>query len=379
MKWDKLLSKGFVLFFIVFLIIAAAALSTPLWIPKLAKTNMPVSLLGDAIGGITSPFITLVMAILAFLAFWMQFQALRDQRREMNRQHFEDRLSLMLTQQRENTNSLKAGKIVGRGAAEELAGEFYFVLTAVTSIFKGTIADDIKGEKSLDEPERAKLTLYYDKIHNDNHEAMKFLMKTAYGIFFQGKNFTPNVSDEKECLRLTQLIEARLNPEQYTIDGNTHYADILFQETKDLSTIQGVPYVPFQGHNAEMGCYYRHLYQIVRFIACHSEMEMPEEEKYAYTKLVRSHLSDYEQFLLYYNSFSDFGASWNRPLIEEEVYKPKTMGMIARFRLVKNLPGNICWRGICPIDRYKNEINDWKKLNSDFFETPQFLTIDLLN
>lgn len=378
MKWDKLLSKGFMLFFVCFLLIAGAALSTPLWIPKIAKTSMQACQLGDAIGGITSPFITLVMAILAFLAFWMQFQTLRDQRREMNRQHFEERLSLMLVQQRENANSLKAGNIIGRGAAEELAGEFYFVLTAVTSIFKEFIADDIKGETNLDDLERAKLTLYYDKIHNDNQETIKYLMKTAYGIFFQGKNFTP-VSEEKECLRLTQMIEARLKSEQYTIDVQKHYADLLFQEAKDLTTMTSVPYAPFQGHNAEMGCYYRHLYQIVRFIACYSDNEMTEEEKYGYTKLVRSHLSDYEQFLLYYNSYSDFGTAWDKPLNDNDAYPPKNMGMIGRFRIVKNLPGNICWRGLCPIDRYRKEIGEWKKLKCDFFETPQFLTIDLLS
>lgn len=379
MKWDKLLSRGFLIFFGVFMLISAAAISTPLWLPKMVKTNMSANLLGDAIGGITSPFITLVMAILAFLAFWMQFQTLRDQRKELSRQHFEDRLSLMLTQQRENANSLKAGEVVGRRAAEELAGEFYFVLTAVTSIFKDSVADDIKNDSNLDDTERAKLTLFYDELHNDNRKAMCFLMKTAYGIFFQGKNYIPHVSEKKESVTLTRLIEARLNPQQYKINTGLHYSDLLFQDDKDLSAIQEVPYTPCQGHNADMGCYYRHLYQMVRFIGCYSEQEMSEEEKYSYTKLVRSHLSDYEQFLLYYNSFSEFGSAWNKPLVDKDVYSPKKMGMISRFRLVKNLPGNICWRGICPIDQYKDEINEWKKLNCDFFETPQFLTIELLD
>lgn len=383
MKWDKLLSWGFLLFFLVFLGLSIFAISTPLWIPekitpRIDNFDGSINQLGDAIGGITSPFITLIMALLAFLAFWMQFQTLRDQRKELSRQHFEDRLSLMLSQQRENANSLKAGTVVGRSAIEELAGEFYYVLTLVTSIFKEKMAEEIKSDSNLDEPKRAKLTLYYEEIKNDGQKAMAFLMKAAYGVFFQGKNYTPNATEKEECLWLTRLIESKLDYSTYKLNTNAHYTDLLFDGAKDFPAETEVPYAPFQGHNAEMGCYYRHLYQIVRFIACYSDEEMTEEEKYGYTKLVRSHLSDYEQFMLYYNSLSNFGNTWDKPLYENDKYKPRNMGLIARFRLVKNLPSNICWRGLCPIDRYKREIDEWKKLNCDFFETSQFLTIDLL-
>ena len=114
---------------------------------------------------------------------------------------------------------------------------------------------------------------------------------------------------------------------------------------------------------------------MISSIANYPSEELSEEEKYSYAKMVRSHLSDYEQFLLYYNSLSDFGAAWNKPLEENNKYAPINMGLIGRFRMIKNLPGNIYWRGVCPIDRFKKEIGVWKNINCDFFETPQFLTI----
>lgn len=374
MKWERLLSKGFIVFLIVFLIFAIAAISTPFWLPKVTTLGEGEGHTGDAVGGISSPFITLIMALLAFLAFWMQYQTLRDQRCEINRNHFEERLSLMLSQLRENANNLKAGSKIGRSAAEELAGELYLIISLVTSNFE-RVSEDIRNGKDFNDQQRAKLILYYDELKGDEQKCCDYLMRTAYGIFFQGKNYTPNVVDNEERVLLTQLIEAKLKKEQYSIDNNSHYSNLLFEDNPDLSSFNKVPYLPFQGHNAEMGCYYRHLYQIIKVIAFYPQNEMSEDEKYSYAKLVRSHLSDYEQFLLYYNSLSDFGDVWNKPLYSNEKYPPLNMGLLSRFRMVKNLPGNIVWRGMCPIDKYENEICEWKKLNHDFFETPHFLTL----
>lgn len=376
MKWDKLLSKGFLIFLLIFLVFAIGALSTPLWLLKVFTIDGCNGPRGDAIGGVATPFITLIMALLAFLAFWMQYQTLKDQRLEINCHHFEDRLSLMLEQQRENINNLRAGTKKGREATEELAGELYLIYSRVSEIFDNNLSDDIKSINNIDDAYRAKLTLYYNDIKSDNSRKQKFMMKTAYGIFFQGKNFLPNVSGNDERVMLTKLVKQQLDREAFTIKTDKHYSEILFNNSRYLSDVNEVPYPPCQGHNAELGCYYRHLYQIICLISCYPSSDMAELEKYSYAKLVRSHLSDYEQLLLYYNSLSDFGEPWNVPLCSDNKYAPINMGLIARFRMVKNLPGNINWRGINPLDQYKKEINEWKKLKCDFFETPHFFTID---
>lgn len=375
MKWEKLLSKSFLFFLVGLLLISIAALTTPFWIPRVTTLSADAGTTGDAIGGITSPFITLIMAILAFFAFWMQYQTLRDQRREMNRHHFEERLSLMLSRLCENANSLKAGTFTGREAAEELAGEYYLSLTSVLSIIDA-LSEDIKNVSSLNDQEKAKLTLYYNEITSTDILKQEFVAKTAYGIFSQGLHFTPNAVEKQERVWLTALIEARISNRRFDINVDKRYSEILFNDSKDLSEIKELPYEPFKGHNAELGCYYRHLYQIVHFIASYPDDEMTEDEKYGYAKLVRSHLSDYEQFLLYYNTLSDFGKSWNTPLTECASLFPMNMGMISRFRMIKNVPGNIYWRGLNPVDRCRDAIVEWKRVRCDFFETPQFLSIE---
>ena len=377
MKWNSLMSKGFGYFLLVFIVFAIGALSAPLWLLQCVTIDPENGPKGDAIGGVATPLITLIMALLAFLAFWMQYQTLRDQRLEINRHHFEDRLSLMLAQQRENVNNLRAGKHKGREAAEELAGELYLTLSCIMKIFDGKISEDIKAVANLDDQQRARLTLYFNEVNNDLNKKLEFIMKAAYGIFFQGGNYMPNAEELEERVWLTELIKKRLADINYSINDNKNYSEILFSSSKDLAEVKELPYEPWRGHNAELGCYYRHLYQIIRFIACYPNREMREEEKYGYAKLVRSHLSDYEQFLLYYNSLSDFGEPWNKPLCNDNAYPPQNMGLIGRFRMIKNLPGNINWRGLNPIDKYNNEIKEWNKLKCDFFETPQFLTIDL--
>lgn len=306
----------------------------------------------------------------------MQLQTLCDQRKEMNRNHFEDKMQLMLNQYRDNCNNLHAGSMKGKCAAEELAGEFYFILQNVKQIFDSNLSTDIKNYKGLSEENCAKLTLYYNGLLKNRDELQELTIKTAYGIFFQGIHFTPNASAKTERVWLTSLIEKKLENTVFEIDEKQRFSDILYSLDTSLSDITALHYKPFQGHNSDMGCYYRHLYQIVTSISTLPPDEFSEQDKYAYAKLLRSHLSDYEQFLLYYNALSDFGEVWNKPINSEQSGAPMNMGLIARYRLVKNLPSNVYWRLLCPIDKYKNEINVWKKMGADFFETSQFLTVN---
>ena len=60
--------------------------------------------------------------------------------------------------------------------------------------------------------------------------------------------------------------------------------------------------------------YFRHLYRIFKFI--HYNDFLDNKEKYNYTSIVRSQLSDYELIILYYNCLSENGSEKFKPLIE---------------------------------------------------------------
>ncbi len=110
---------------------------------------------------------------------------------------------------------------------------------------------------------------------------------------------------------------------------------------------------------------------VIKLISDTEDSIFDEKEKYRHIKVLRSQLSDYEQMLLFYNSLSDFGTAWNKR--KDKIYKEQDMGFIARFRLIKNIPGNIIWRGIIPFDYYKEEKQWWEQKNSNFTEIGQFL------
>lgn len=83
-------------------------------------------------------------------------------------------------------------------------------------------------------------------------------------------------------------------------------------------------YAPFEGHQSRLGHYYRHLYQMVRYVD-----EQPDEliaDKYKYVKTIRAQLSTHEQALLLINSLTPMGRKWWE------------MKFMVNYKLVKNIP-----------------------------------------
>lgn len=61
---------------------------------------------GDTIGGIMGPFVAIAAAILTFLAFWVQFKANEQQRKDIALERFESNLFQLIQVQEEITNNL---------------------------------------------------------------------------------------------------------------------------------------------------------------------------------------------------------------------------------------------------------------------------------
>jgi hypothetical protein len=93
---------------------------------------------------------------------------------------------------------------------------------------------------------------------------------------------------------------------------------------KRVKTERDFSYTPFEGHQSRLGHYYRHLYQMVRYVD-----GQPNElriEKYEYVKTIRAQLSTHEQALLLINSLTPIGRNW------------WDMNLINEYRLVQNIP-----------------------------------------
>lgn len=95
------------------------------------------------------------------------------------------------------------------------------------------------------------------------------------------------------------------------------------QNENVLEKLNDVYLERYKGFQADVGHYFRNLYNIVKFVK-NSEFE----EKKLYTNMIRAQLSSFELGLLFYNCLSEMGKEKFKPLVEE-------------FGLLKNLDKTI--------------------------------------
>jgi hypothetical protein len=88
----------------------------------------------------------------------------------------------------------------------------------------------------------------------------------------------------------------------------------------DLDRIQAGYKVFYSEHQADIGHYFRSIYNLVKFVD-----RSKFEDKRVYSNLIRAQLSSYEVALLFYNCLSELGSEKFKPLVE-------------RYAMLKHLP-----------------------------------------
>lgn len=395
--------------------------------------------IGDIVGGTTNPIIAIGAAFLTFLAFWMQYKANRQQRDDISLERFESNLYEMLHLHRENLFDLSCGKSNGRNAVLALCYKLKILYYLIDSIIELWPETD------------KKLFLYYcDKYNYSQSEAKNII---ASNLLFYGANFSYSYdgkSNERKLYdKLSRVIE-NFESDRTKISNKGCYDEHTFnllsenisQFINEELTIDEVdkmvlPDSLLCGYNEKLGVYYRHLYQIAKFVALKEGIS--EQMRYQYMRLLRSQLSDYEQVLLYYNSLTKIGEAWDECLIANDLkYKCKLwvkirsciyrliqdwhkykllaikahkdsgtntcasfikyllqsireewknpsftlkigpneywkcqMGLISRFRLIKNIPVSFSMFGYIPETKYLHDIIAYKNHNERFFEAKE--------
>ncbi|MCL1666711.1 putative phage abortive infection protein [Elizabethkingia ursingii] len=90
----------------------------------------------------------------------------------------------------------------------------------------------------------------------------------------------------------------------------------------------------YGGHQHRLGHYYRHLFQTFKFLSI--QTILTDEEKYFFAKTLRAQLSNYEQSMLFINSISEFGFSWE---LYPEKHNNNDLKLITTYQLIKNISG----------------------------------------
>ena len=304
------------------------------------------------INGISMPFITIGIGCLAFLAFWTQYKANKQQTKQFEKQdkdtkkdRFENKYYKLLDLHRSNIDNMTIGNhLSGRKCFVPMFYEFRFCFVIVSDYLKSY--SEIALSKDV-----------FSKIN-----ALDF----SYRLFFFGIGFNSEkqlhyyfTEDEKQlyndCKGFLEKIQDNFlefinkNPTKTYFTFNSPLAARDDERTIDLY------YFPFDGHADKLGYYYRHLFQTVGYVVNQPADFITKEEKYEYLKTLRAQLSNYEQLMLYYNSLT-IGKAW----LETEYFR--------YYRMIKNLPLPLADFGEDPEEFFKEDIKELKKIGIDMFE-----------
>lgn len=252
--------------------------------------------IGDTIGGIMNPFISICAVITSFLAFYMQVRAnqlqvilFKEQLRETEKQFkedqeeskkerdlhlFESQFYEMLRLHKENVNEIE---------------------------IRSDNGDLIKGRAAFYEMKKEFETIFCFCIEN------KEKIERAYELFFWGfcneiEYHTPQET-QRAIMNMTdtpsfegKLLEFKESEKNW----------VSFSESETLKYNLNIPLL--KGHHGYLGHYYRHLFYTVKFVV--NTTFLDDKQKLNYLKLLRVQLSNYEQIMLFYNWLGGYGTAW---------------------------------------------------------------------
>lgn len=260
--------------------------------------------IGDTLGGIMNPFIAICGVIVTGLAFYMQYNANRIQvksfKKEFNNQisenklqKFESQFYEMLRLHKENVNEIKLDTIFYL----QKEGEFNTIKDSHDYI-KTRIDRQVSGRECF--------KLFADELRICNEVVKKsngvFDFGKAYDLFWKGINGFP-IADQTYI----KAIEVNSNHnEKFLFENNSPNTNFL--DSIGLGNVI-VNYELFNGHENELGHYYRHLFHTVKFVANQEEDFINYERKRDYLRLLRAQLSNYEQVMLFYNHIA-YAKQW---------------------------------------------------------------------
>lgn len=230
--------------------------------------------LGTFTGGVVGSVISLAAVILLYAT-------LSAQRESSLSQDFETKYFELIRLHRANVEEMTLRNRSGRGVFVLLLDEFRSALDLIRGMCTIQAADLT--------PEQC--------------------VQVAYYVLFFG------IGPNSNRMLLTSLGEVGVDPETAVRISDT---------LAGAREHQGL-YL-FDGHQSRLGHYYRHLYQMVRYVDQQGADVLDESRKREHVRTIRAQLSTHEQALLLLNSLTPMGHNW------------WDKGLVVNYQLVKNLP-----------------------------------------
>lgn len=290
--------------------------------------------IGNTITGITSPLLALLIAFLAFLAFWVQYKANQQQQIDLKKERFENKFFEMLKLHKENVKemniegydsneSFQVQPMGGIKAVKDVTKTIERIqkLTSGRKIFVTTFTE-LKACYEICET-----TLCFEDIADKR----RYLIKMAYKFLYNGvgsdivTEVDNTVPDDKEYVKLCK--EQLRNASKAHVNSYGKY-NVYRIPDSNIEVELYFKYKPFSGHASRFGHYYRHLFQMVKYVVSQDSDLFDYSEKREYLRILRAQLSDNEQLMLYFNYLSGYGETWEN--INNHFFSD--------YRMIHNMP-----------------------------------------
>jgi hypothetical protein len=325
-KEERILLKTSVL---ITSIILFLALLSPILLTKSEALGIVPSNISDVYSGVNimTPFVAIASVVVTFLAFYAQYKAnvkLKEdaerQELDLKRQQLERQFYEMLKIHKDNVNEIK--------------WEFWGMVSSVTKNRPQSYNDfHIPSQYGYRSQQGrnvfrcylAEINFIYNLLYDGYDKYVKYCeeskieckdldedktVKLACDIFFWGKDVISKemkrndpssheyivLERQKKCVDdLSELV-----PKHGALQDAT--------TSKDYELLYGANVM--KGHFNELNHYYRHLYQMVKYVASFDEKIISYKEKRKYLRMLRAQLTNNEQLMLFYNWKSGYGGDW---------------------------------------------------------------------
>lgn len=353
--------------------------------------------IGDTIGGTMGPFIAIAAAGLTFLAFWVQYKANEQQRKDIGelkereeKEKLETKFFEMIKLHRDNVSELSYtsyNKKLGKFSSDDLVtlqkAETRKVFKVVFSDFKKLNKElnhffaEVKEEDIYEEDYLKKLRdnatlknrsinlvmyakidilycILYFGLSSDDQETIKnFFIKryneNFYEPIIQFASLKPKEESDhwrkwddfnkmaisKKNIYYKKLIKKWDTNAVIIPIGNDKSDQVEENELEKIFYPNNFDKY-YGGHQFRLGHYFRQLYQAVIFI--NKSQLIDYNQKYSNIKLLRAQLSTFEQSIIFLNSISVLGRIWE---FEYRDHPEKGIDindqLITKYNFIKNI------------------------------------------
>ncbi len=294
-----------------------------------------IGTLGDLIGGVLNPVIAVPATLLTFLAFWVQYRANDEVRKQFETQKFETEFNLKLSILRQEISEQNLPKLdkeyyTGREIMYQLDKELkliYFIVKNSIStndsrlilkisyyiFFKGRLLffKNINELASLHRLERVEL-LNVELILSSLYSYFKYDVidvesVNSYVYAEEGAEDNDNNGEELTIERISDLKRGLENNLKIHDVLGEYESSIVYNLFNDLYSLN-LKHLPFKGHETRLSLIFRQIFNIVKFVNLNTSLSY--DHKRSYLRTLRSILSNYDQSHIFYNWYSETAPKW---------------------------------------------------------------------